>query len=142
MKLCNGGNEIYGVDEQGTLKYRHCHLDDERKSMKGGGLSFPDFLLVRYEIPKEMVYLRASKSQVGGYLITSNRKNTSIGARDTRIGRGNKQKADSQDPLRQRGDGVACIKRRRRDLSSDGIRDLVTASGRGQLNEDLESSTW
>ncbi|GKB27027.1 hypothetical protein Tco_0866428, partial [Tanacetum coccineum] len=30
-----------------------------------------------------------------------------------------------------RGDGVAGIKRRRRDLSSDGVRDLVTASGRG-----------
>ncbi|GJW04021.1 hypothetical protein Tco_1562877 [Tanacetum coccineum] len=39
------------------------------------------------------------------------------------------------------GDGVASIKRRRRDPSSDGIIDLVTASGRGRLNEDLESST-
>ncbi|GJZ23985.1 hypothetical protein Tco_0561444 [Tanacetum coccineum] len=41
----------------------------------------------------------------------------------------------------ERGDGVAGIKRRRRDLSSDGVRDLVTASGRGRLKEDLESST-
>ncbi|GKE60012.1 hypothetical protein Tco_1510379, partial [Tanacetum coccineum] len=41
----------------------------------------------------------------------------------------------------QRGDGVAGIKRRRRDPSSDGVRDLVTTSGRGRLNEDLESST-
>ncbi|GKC55993.1 ty3-gypsy retrotransposon protein [Tanacetum coccineum] len=41
----------------------------------------------------------------------------------------------------ERGDGVAGIKRRRRDPSSDGVRDLVTASGRGRLNEDLESST-
>ncbi|GJR57495.1 hypothetical protein Tco_1499657 [Tanacetum coccineum] len=40
-----------------------------------------------------------------------------------------------------RGDGVVGIKRRRRDPSSDDIRDLVTASGRGRLNEDLESST-
>ncbi|GKA28886.1 hypothetical protein Tco_0715131, partial [Tanacetum coccineum] len=40
-----------------------------------------------------------------------------------------------------RGDGVAGIKRRRRDLS-DGIKDLTTASGRGRLKEDLESSTW
>ncbi|GKF30735.1 hypothetical protein Tco_0100533, partial [Tanacetum coccineum] len=39
------------------------------------------------------------------------------------------------------GDGVAGIKRRRRDLSSDGVRDLVTASRHGPLNEDLESST-
>ncbi|GKC29595.1 hypothetical protein Tco_1036889 [Tanacetum coccineum] len=39
------------------------------------------------------------------------------------------------------GDGVAGIKRRRLDPSSDGVRDLVMASGRGRLNEDLESST-
>nr|GEW26903.1 hypothetical protein [Tanacetum cinerariifolium] len=39
-----------------------------------------------------------------------------------------------------RGDGVAGITRRRRDPSGDDIRDLVTASGRGRLNEDLESS--
>nr|GEW48406.1 hypothetical protein [Tanacetum cinerariifolium] len=43
--------------------------------------------------------------------------------------------------LTKHGDGVACIKRRRRDPSSDGIRDLVTTSGRSRLNEDLESST-
>ncbi|GJR09785.1 hypothetical protein Tco_0792437 [Tanacetum coccineum] len=36
---------------------------------------------------------------------------------------------------------VAGIKRRRRDPSSDDVRDLVTALGRGRLNEDLESST-
>ncbi|GJZ32799.1 hypothetical protein Tco_0578235 [Tanacetum coccineum] len=41
----------------------------------------------------------------------------------------------------ERGDGVASIKRRRRDLSSDGVRDLATASGHGRLKEDLESST-
>ncbi|GJR06610.1 hypothetical protein Tco_0529594 [Tanacetum coccineum] len=41
----------------------------------------------------------------------------------------------------ERGDGVAGIKRRRRDLSSDGVRNLATTSGRGRLKEDLESST-
>ncbi|GJR92615.1 hypothetical protein Tco_0264789 [Tanacetum coccineum] len=41
----------------------------------------------------------------------------------------------------ERGDGVAGIKRCRRDPSSDGIRDLVTVFRRGRLNEDLESST-
>ncbi|GJW88851.1 hypothetical protein Tco_0164191 [Tanacetum coccineum] len=41
-----------------------------------------------------------------------------------------------------RGDGVAGIKRRRRDLSGDGVRNLATTSGRGRLKEDLESSTW
>ncbi|GJU86287.1 hypothetical protein Tco_1293833 [Tanacetum coccineum] len=33
-------------------------------------------------------------------------------------------------------------KRRHRDLSSDGVRNFATASGRGRLKEDLESSTW
>ncbi|GKA94277.1 MAK10-like protein [Tanacetum coccineum] len=42
----------------------------------------------------------------------------------------------------QRGDGVASIKRRRRDLQSDGVKDFVTASERSRLKEDLESSTW
>ncbi|GJU67956.1 hypothetical protein Tco_1254215 [Tanacetum coccineum] len=37
----------------------------------------------------------------------------------------------------ERGDGVAGIKRRRRDPSSDGVRYLVTASGCGRLNKDL-----
>ncbi|GJT18309.1 putative reverse transcriptase domain-containing protein [Tanacetum coccineum] len=41
-----------------------------------------------------------------------------------------------------RGDGVASIKRCRRDLYGDGIRNLTTESGRGRLKEDLESSTW
>ncbi|GKB00366.1 MAK10-like protein [Tanacetum coccineum] len=34
------------------------------------------------------------------------------------------------------------IKQHRRDLSGDGVRNLATASGRGRLKEDLESSTW
>ncbi|GKB70258.1 hypothetical protein Tco_0931670 [Tanacetum coccineum] len=38
-------------------------------------------------------------------------------------------------------DGVVSIKRRRRDLSSEGVRNLATTLGRGQLKEDLESST-
>ncbi|GKB59999.1 MAK10-like protein [Tanacetum coccineum] len=40
------------------------------------------------------------------------------------------------------GDGVAGIKQRRRDQSSDGVRNMATALGHGQLKEDLESSTW
>ncbi|GJW63231.1 hypothetical protein Tco_0115115 [Tanacetum coccineum] len=40
------------------------------------------------------------------------------------------------------GDEVASIKRRRRDVSSDDVQNFTTASGRGQLKEDLESSTW
>ncbi|GJU50137.1 hypothetical protein Tco_1219692 [Tanacetum coccineum] len=41
-----------------------------------------------------------------------------------------------------RGDGVAGIKRRCRDQYGDGVRNLATASRRGRLKEDLESSTW
>nr|GEZ31137.1 hypothetical protein [Tanacetum cinerariifolium] len=40
------------------------------------------------------------------------------------------------------GDGVTSIKRHRHDLSSDDVRNLATASGRGRLKEDLESSMW
>ncbi|GJX63800.1 hypothetical protein Tco_0296700 [Tanacetum coccineum] len=43
--------------------------------------------------------------------------------------------------LTERGDGVASIKRGRRDLFSDGVWNLETASGSGRLKEDLESST-
>nr|GEV43315.1 reverse transcriptase domain-containing protein [Tanacetum cinerariifolium] len=41
-----------------------------------------------------------------------------------------------------RRDGVASIKRRRRDLQSDGVEDFVTTSKRSRLKEDLESLTW
>ncbi|GJS10836.1 hypothetical protein Tco_0367632 [Tanacetum coccineum] len=41
-----------------------------------------------------------------------------------------------------RGDGVAGIKRRRRDVSSGGVRNFVMTSGHGRLKEDIESSTW
>nr|GEW55770.1 hypothetical protein [Tanacetum cinerariifolium] len=42
----------------------------------------------------------------------------------------------------ERGDGVASIKRRRRDLSGDGVWILATASQRSQLKVNLEPSTW
>ncbi|GJS20442.1 MAK10-like protein [Tanacetum coccineum] len=44
--------------------------------------------------------------------------------------------------FRERGDDVAIIKQRHQDFHHDGIRDPATASGRGRLKEDLESSTW
>ncbi|GJS98300.1 hypothetical protein Tco_0819470 [Tanacetum coccineum] len=43
--------------------------------------------------------------------------------------------------LTERGGGVASIKRRHHDLFNDGVWNLETASGRGRLKEDLESST-
>ncbi|GKF13893.1 hypothetical protein Tco_0055355, partial [Tanacetum coccineum] len=42
--------------------------------------------------------------------------------------------------LTKRRDSVTSIKRRRRDLFSDGVWNLKTASGRGRLKEGLESS--
>ncbi|GJR46823.1 hypothetical protein Tco_1314926 [Tanacetum coccineum] len=53
---------------------------------------------------------------------------------------------NKRDPLEEgdgiivAGDGITGIKRRRRDLSSDGVRNMAMASGRGRLKEDLESS--
>nr|GEW30458.1 hypothetical protein [Tanacetum cinerariifolium] len=45
LKACNEGIEVYGMNEEGNLKRWHCYLDDDRGSIKGGGLSFPEFLL-------------------------------------------------------------------------------------------------
>ncbi|GJR35385.1 retrotransposon protein, putative, ty1-copia subclass [Tanacetum coccineum] len=42
----------------------------------------------------------------------------------------------------ERGDGVASIKRRRRDLSGDGVWILATASQRIRLKVDLKPSMW
>ncbi|GJV51414.1 retrovirus-related pol polyprotein from transposon TNT 1-94 [Tanacetum coccineum] len=44
--------------------------------------------------------------------------------------------------MRVARDGVASIKQRRRDQSSDDVWILVTVSGCGRLKKDLESSTW
>nr|GEX20630.1 hypothetical protein AMTR_s00071p00160240 [Tanacetum cinerariifolium] len=41
----------------------------------------------------------------------------------------------------ERGDGIVGIKQHRRDLSSEGVRNLAMASRRGRLKEDLKSST-
>ncbi|GKD26313.1 RNA-directed DNA polymerase, eukaryota, reverse transcriptase zinc-binding domain protein, partial [Tanacetum coccineum] len=54
LKACNGGIKVYGMNEEGNPKRWYCYLDDDRGSIKGGGLSFPKFLLVKYgEVQKE-----------------------------------------------------------------------------------------
>ncbi|GKF28131.1 reverse transcriptase domain-containing protein, partial [Tanacetum coccineum] len=54
LKACNGGIEVYGINEEGNLNRWYCYLDDDRGSIKGGGLSFPEFLLVKYgEVQKK-----------------------------------------------------------------------------------------
>ncbi|GJW37612.1 hypothetical protein Tco_0060532 [Tanacetum coccineum] len=41
-----------------------------------------------------------------------------------------------------REDGVTGIKRRRRDLYGDSVKNFMMMSGRDRLKENLESSTW
>ncbi|GJU87497.1 hypothetical protein Tco_1295043, partial [Tanacetum coccineum] len=48
-------------------------------------------------------------------------------------------KAAKMSLIKERGDDVAGIKRRHRDVSSDCIRNLATTSGHGRLKENLES---
>ncbi|GKE77471.1 phospholipase-like protein, partial [Tanacetum coccineum] len=48
MKACNGGVKIYGMNEEGVLNFWYCYLNGNRKSIRGSGLSFPEFLLVRH----------------------------------------------------------------------------------------------
>ncbi|GJZ92681.1 hypothetical protein Tco_0664746 [Tanacetum coccineum] len=58
MKTCNGGIEIYGMNEEGVLKLWYCYLDGHKESIKGSGLSFPEFLLVKYgeALEKELIW--------------------------------------------------------------------------------------
>nr|GFA65393.1 hypothetical protein [Tanacetum cinerariifolium] len=48
LKECDGGHEIYEMNKEGDLKKWHCYSDDDRKRINGAGLSFPEFLLVKY----------------------------------------------------------------------------------------------
>ncbi|GKD40366.1 retrovirus-related pol polyprotein from transposon TNT 1-94 [Tanacetum coccineum] len=48
IRKCNGGPEIYGMDEEGVIKKWYCYHDDDRERINRGGLSFPEFLLVKY----------------------------------------------------------------------------------------------
>ncbi|GJS91684.1 reverse transcriptase domain-containing protein [Tanacetum coccineum] len=45
---CDGGHEIYGIDELGETKYWFFPNDNKRMEMKGEGVSFPNFLIIRY----------------------------------------------------------------------------------------------
>ncbi|GJS55279.1 hypothetical protein Tco_0628641 [Tanacetum coccineum] len=47
-KFCLGYNEIFGVNEQGTLRMWICFRDHERRTMKGSYMGFADFLQVHY----------------------------------------------------------------------------------------------
>ncbi|GJU06917.1 hypothetical protein Tco_1123347 [Tanacetum coccineum] len=46
--VCNGGEDIYRIDKKGKLREWYCYRDDKRRGMTREGLSFPDFLLVKY----------------------------------------------------------------------------------------------
>ncbi|GJY83993.1 hypothetical protein Tco_0497369 [Tanacetum coccineum] len=47
------GPEIYRMYEEGVIKKWYCYHDDDRKRINGGGLSFLEFLLVKYEETQE-----------------------------------------------------------------------------------------
>ncbi|GKF17695.1 hypothetical protein Tco_0062613 [Tanacetum coccineum] len=47
-KMCDGGVEICGVSKTRNLRFWYCNYDNERRNIKGKGLSFPDFLLAKY----------------------------------------------------------------------------------------------
>ncbi|GJR23244.1 hypothetical protein Tco_0971771 [Tanacetum coccineum] len=51
-KFCFGYNEVFGVNEQGTLRQWICFRDHERRAVKGSYMGFADFLQVRYEQQK------------------------------------------------------------------------------------------
>ncbi|GJW29409.1 hypothetical protein Tco_0046284 [Tanacetum coccineum] len=42
-KMCDGG-----VSKTGNLRFWYCNYNNERRNIKGKGLSFPDFLLAKY----------------------------------------------------------------------------------------------
>ncbi|GJW19464.1 hypothetical protein Tco_0026900 [Tanacetum coccineum] len=46
--MCDGGVEICRVSKTGNLRFWYCNYDDERRNIKGKGLSFLDFLLAKY----------------------------------------------------------------------------------------------
>ncbi|GJS38681.1 hypothetical protein Tco_0563724 [Tanacetum coccineum] len=45
---CDGGHEIYGINELGKTKYWFFPNNYKRKEMKGDGVSFLNFLIIRY----------------------------------------------------------------------------------------------
>ncbi|GJZ78956.1 hypothetical protein Tco_0643793 [Tanacetum coccineum] len=48
MKECDGGHEVYRMDKEGVLRKCYHYDDNDRKGVNRDGLSFPEFLLVRY----------------------------------------------------------------------------------------------
>ncbi|GKA24067.1 hypothetical protein Tco_0710100, partial [Tanacetum coccineum] len=47
IKVCNGGHEIYEMNKEGDLKKWYRYYDDDRKTINGANLSFPEFLKVQ-----------------------------------------------------------------------------------------------
>ncbi|GKC19112.1 hypothetical protein Tco_1021262 [Tanacetum coccineum] len=46
--MCDGGVEICEVSKTENLRFWYCNYDNERRNIKGKGLSFSDFLLAKY----------------------------------------------------------------------------------------------
>ncbi|GJR11990.1 hypothetical protein Tco_0794642 [Tanacetum coccineum] len=91
---------------------------------------------------KKPICLRISKSQVFSTWMAFGENTRDLGSFGEETDKITDVHQIHEEVLfKKRGDGIAGIKRRRRDLSSDNVRDLATASGRGRLKEDLESFT-
>ncbi|GJT13831.1 hypothetical protein Tco_0860873 [Tanacetum coccineum] len=54
-KFCFGYNEVFWVNEHGTLRQWICFRDHERRAVKWSYMGFADFLQVRYEQQKSMI---------------------------------------------------------------------------------------
>ncbi|GJT79023.1 phospholipase-like protein [Tanacetum coccineum] len=52
LKFCFGYNEVFGVNEQGTLRQWICFRDHERRAVKRSYMGFADFLQVHYRQQK------------------------------------------------------------------------------------------
>ncbi|GJX19603.1 hypothetical protein Tco_0222280 [Tanacetum coccineum] len=102
-------------------------------------LDDPNIAIVLVEKP---ICLRTSKSQVFRSWIAFGGNTRNLGSFGEEMDKiTDLHQIHEEVVFTERGDGVAGIKRHRHDLSSDSVRDLTTALGRGRLKEDLESST-
>ncbi|GJY77729.1 hypothetical protein Tco_0483530 [Tanacetum coccineum] len=95
-----------------------------------------------YDMTGKPICLRTSKSQVFSTCMAFGGNTRDLGSFGEETDKITDLHQFHEEVLfTEHGDGVTGIKRRRRDLSNDGVRDLATASGRSRLKEDLESST-
>ncbi|GKD51132.1 reverse transcriptase domain-containing protein, partial [Tanacetum coccineum] len=60
-KVCNSGDRIHGLDEQGNIKQWEYNYDDKRRNKKGKEMLFPNLLLIKYRNSKIDDMVRARR---------------------------------------------------------------------------------